>query len=223
MDQRYAHVESWIFDLDNCLYPASCDLFALIDARMTAYVERLTGCDTAEARRVQKSHFHEHGTTLAGLMAEHGVDPHEFLDDVHDIDLGRLTPVPELAGMIARLPGRQFVFTNGAENYARRVLAALGLGDVFKGVHDIHATSYVPKPKADAYRSLCERFAIDPARALFVEDMVKNLAPAKAIGMMTVWVNNGSEQAGHGPDRGFVDVEISDVGEWLGDLAGETV
>lgn len=223
MDRRFAHVDNWIFDLDNCLYPASCDLFALIDERMSKYIQNLVGCDADEARRVQKGHFHDHGTTLAGLMAEHGIDPHEFLDFVHDIDLTRLTPAPGIATAIARLPGRKFVFTNGAENYAKRVLAALGLDDAFEGTHDIHATSYVPKPKADAYRSLCERFAIDPRCALFVEDMAKNLAPAKAIGMMTVWVNNGSEQGGHGPDRSFIDVEIEDVGEWLGELVGETV
>lgn len=221
MDPRLAHVECWIFDLDNCLYPAACDLFALIDARMGAYIERLLGCDAAHARRVQKGHFHDHGTTLAGLMAEQGIDPHEFLAFVHDIPLDRLTPDPALAERIAGLPGRRLVFTNGDEAYARRVLAARGLGQSFDGIHDIHAMSYVPKPQTGAYRSLCERFAIDPARALFVEDMAKNLAPAKALGMMTVWVDNGSEQGGHGTDRSFIDLRITDVGAWLGEWVGE--
>ena len=220
MDPCFAGINCWIFDLDNSLYPASCDLFALIDERMGLYVQRLTGCDPDEARRVQKAHFNGHGTTLAGLMAEHAVDPHEFLGFVHDIDLGRLTADPNMPALLARLPGRRLVFTNGDADYAARVLDALGLGGSFDGVHDIHATSYVPKPKADAYRSLCDRFAIDPARALFVDDMAKNLAPAKAIGMTTVWVNNGSEQGGHGEDRGFVDHEISDVAAWLRDLVG---
>lgn len=220
MDPRFAGIDCWIFDLDNSLYPASCDLFALIDERMGLYVMQLLGCDADEARRVQKGHFHTHGTTLAGLMAAHGIDPHEFLDFVHDIDLGRLTPDPDLPTLLARLPGRRFVFTNGDAAYAARVLDALGLGGSFDGVHDIHATLYVPKPQPDAYRSLCERFAIDPTRALFVEDMAKNLAPAKVIGMTTVWVNNGSEQGGHSEERGFVDYEISDVAAWLRDLVG---
>lgn len=214
MDPRYARIDVWIFDLDNCLYPASCDLFALIDQRMGEYIATLVGCDAVEARRIQKGHFHSHGTTLAGLMASHDVDPRGFLDFVHDIDLSRLTPDPELPGLLARLPGRRYVFTNGDARYAARVLDALGIAGSFDGVHDIHATNYVPKPRPDAYTGLCARFAIDPTRALFVEDMAKNLAPAHAMGMMTVWVDNGSEQAGH-DDTGFVDVTIRDTSAWL--------
>ncbi len=210
-----AHVDTWIFDLDNCLYPASCDLFELIDERMTAYVQRLEGCDYVEARRIQKGHFHDHGTTLAGLMATRGIDPHHFLDDVHEIPLDRLTRNPELADMIATLPGRRFVFTNGDAKYARRVLDALGLGQTFAGIHDIHAMNLIPKPRPEAYASLCERFAIDPCRSLFVEDMAKNLAPAKALGMTTVWVDNGSDQGGFGATRDFIDVRITDVSAWL--------
>ena len=120
-----SHVESWIFDLDNSLYPPSSNLFALIDERMGAYIARLLGCDAAEARRVQKAHFLAHGTTLAGLMREHGVDPHDFLDFVHDIDLARLAADPALVAALDRLPGRKFVFTNADEAYARRVLDRL--------------------------------------------------------------------------------------------------
>lgn len=220
MDPRYARIDTWIFDLDNCLYPASCDLFELIDERMTAYVQRLEGCDFVEARRIQKGHFHDHGTTLAGLMATRGINPHDFLDYVHDIDMDRLTRNPELAAMIARLPGRRLVFTNGDAKYAARVLDALGLGETFGGVHDIHATGLIPKPRTEAYVSLCDRFAIDPKTALFVEDMAKNLVPAHAMGMMTVWVDNGSEQAGHGPDTSFVDVTIADTAQWLREITG---
>ena len=112
----FAHVDTWIFDLDNTLYPASCGLFDLIDERMGAYIQRLLDCDAVEARRVQKVHFHEHGTTLAGLMANHGVDPHHFLDFVHDIDLARVTADPALVAAMDRLPGRKFVFTNASED-----------------------------------------------------------------------------------------------------------
>ena len=113
MDQRFHHIRDWIFDLDNCLYPASAGLFSLIDERMGAYIERLLGCDPAEAKRVQKAHFHEHGTTLAGLMKEHRIDPHEFLEDVHDIPLDRIGRDERLGRALGRLPGRKFVFTNG--------------------------------------------------------------------------------------------------------------
>src|SRR5687767_4243001 len=116
----FGHVTDWIFDLDNCLYPASTGLFELIDERMGAYIERLLGCDPVEAKRVQKSHFHTHGTTLAGLMREHGVDPHEFLEDVHAVPLDRLARDHRLARNLARLPGRKLIFTNADEPYARR-------------------------------------------------------------------------------------------------------
>ena len=215
MDSRFAHVRDWIFDLDNCLYPASAGLFDLIDQRMGGYIERLLGCDPAEARRVQKSHFHEHGTTLAGLMAEHDVDPHDFLGDVHDIPLDRIVPDERLATGLARLPGRKFLFTNGDEPYARRVLAAIGVDGHFDGLHDIHASELRPKPDPHGYALLCRRFAIDPAHALMVEDMAGNLRSAKALGMTTVWVDNGYERGAHGADPAFIDHSIADVGEWL--------
>ena len=215
------HVDCWIFDLDNSLYPASADLFALIDVRMGAYIQQLVGCDEAEARAVQKRFFRDHGTTLAGLMANHGIEPREFLDYVHDIDLARISADPRLVAALDRLPGRKFVFTNGDEAYARRVLDRLGLANAFDGLHDIHAMEYVPKPDPRAYARMCERHAIDPARALMAEDMARNLVPAKALGMVTVWIDNGSEQASHEADPEVIDYRIADIGDWLSGITGE--
>jgi putative hydrolase of the HAD superfamily len=181
MDTRFAHIRDWIFDLDNCLYPASTGLFDLIDERMGAYIQRLLGCDAVEAKRVQKAHFHDHGTTLAGLMKMHHVDPHDFLHDVHDIPLDRVQCDDGLGRLLSKLPGRRFVFTNGDAPYARRVLQAIGLLDQFDDLHDIHASSYRPKPDPHGYELLCERFGIDPRKALLVDDMIQNLAPAKAL------------------------------------------
>jgi putative hydrolase of the HAD superfamily len=120
-----------------------------------------------------------------------------------------------------RLPGRKFVFTNGDEAYARRVLEKLGLGNAFDGLHDIHAMDYVPKPDPRAYAAMCARYGIEPSRALFVEDMARNLEPAKALGMTTVWVDNGSEQAGRGADPAFIDYRTTDIGEWLTGIVKE--
>ncbi|HEU5481514.1 MAG TPA: pyrimidine 5'-nucleotidase [Sphingomicrobium sp.] len=214
MDPRFAHIRDWIFDLDNCLYPASAGLFELIDVRMGAYIQRLLGCDPAEARRVQKSHFHEHGTTLAGLMKHHGVDPDDFLEDVHAIPLDRLCRDDRLASALARLPGRKFVFTNGDAPYARRVLEAIGVGGHFDELHDIRASSYRPKPDPHGYALLCDRFGIAPESALLADDIAANLVPAKALGMTTVWVDNGSERGNVGAG-GFVDYRIENVSEWL--------
>lgn len=214
----FEQIDSWIFDIDNCLYPASTGLFALIDERMGAYIQRLLGVEAAEAKRIQKQHFHRHGTTLAGLMAEHEVDPHHFLDDVHDIPLDRVGANPRLAEGLGRLPGRKFVFTNGDAPYARRVLAAIGIDDQFEHLHDILACDLRPKPQAHGYELLCGQFDIDPTRACMVEDMAPNLRPAKALGMITVWVDNGSERGNHDYDPGHVDLRITDVADWLHQL-----
>ena len=222
MRADFAHVESWIFDLDNCLYPHGTDLFRLIDERMGTYVGRLLGVGPEDARRVQKELFHAHGATLAGLMREHGVDPHDFLGFVHDIDLARLTADPALVAALDRLPGRKFVFTNADERYARRVLDRLGLANAFDGMHDIHAMGYVPKPQPASYAALCARHRIDPQRALFADDMVRNLAPAKALGMTTVWIDNGSEQAG-AEAADHIDHVAGDVAAWLNEALGEEV
>jgi putative hydrolase of the HAD superfamily len=215
MDIRFAHIRDWIFDLDNCLYPASTGLFALIDERMGAYIQRLMDCDVVEAKRIQKAHFHEHGTTLAGLMRHCDVDPHDFLQDVHSIPLDRIAPNPRLATGMARLPGRKFVFTNGDAPYARRVLEAIGVHDHIDELHDIHASELRPKPDPHGYALLCERFAIQPAAAVLIEDMAQNLKPAKALGMTTVWVDNGSERGAHLAEDGQVDHVVADVGDWL--------
>jgi putative hydrolase of the HAD superfamily len=214
------HIENWIFDLDNTLYPAHSSLFPQIDARMGLYIQRLLNVDPIEAHRIQKDLFHSHGMTLPGLMALHNVDPHDFLANVHDVDIDVLRPHPELGDMIARLPGRKFVFTNADAPYAQRVLERLGLTHAFDAMHDIHALDYVPKPQAPAYRHMCDAHAINPKRAMFVEDMARNLTPAKAIGMTTVWIDNGSEQ-GPGESRDHIDFTINDLGVFLGEVLEE--
>lgn len=220
MHPGLSHINCWIFDLDNTLYPASSDLFTLVDARMTLYIQQLLGLDHDAAYRVQKDYFRDHGTTVAGLIRNHQIDPHEFLGFVHDIDLDRIEHDAVLAEAIARLPGRKYVFTNADHPYAIRVLDRLGLGIVFDDIHDVHDMGLVPKPAPIAYDSLCRRLAIDPARALFAEDMARNLKPAKAIGMTTLWINNGSEQADGSPCPTFIDYETRDLAGWLNDMTG---
>lgn len=220
MQPDLSHIDAWIFDLDNTLYPAHSSLFPQIDARMGLYIQRLLNVDPQEAHRIQKGLFHSHGMTLPGLMALYKVDPHDFLRDVHDVDIEVIRPHPELGDLIGRLPGRKYVFTNADAPYAERVLERLGLSHAFDALHDIHALGYVPKPQPPAYLHLCESHGIAPARSLFVEDMARNLAPAKAIGMRTVWIDNGSEQGPEG-GRDHIDFIIHDLAEFLADvLAG---
>ena len=163
-------VDCWIFDLDNTLYPAETRLFDQIDVRMGEYIANLLGCDDAEARRVQKMYFHDHGTTLAGLMHYHAVDPHEFLAYVHDVDLSAVGRAPRLESRLMRLPGRRLVFTNGDAPYATRVLDALGITHCFEGMWDIHAMEYRPKPEPSAYDGFVAAFGVDPERCVFFED-----------------------------------------------------
>jgi len=213
-------IDHWIFDLDNVLYPAKCDLFALIDVRMGDYVARLLDCDLTEARAVQKQYFFDHGTTLSGLMIHHDVDPRDFLDYVHDIDMSRLEPAPRLREAIEKLPGEKLVFTNGDKDYAKRVLQSRGLDGLFDQLHDIHASNLVPKPEEAAYHAMIAKTGIDPARAVFVEDMAKNLNPAKTLGMATIWVNTGAAWGAAGHSADHIDLEIGDLERWL--LHGKT-
>lgn len=215
MRERLAAVETWLFDMDNSLYHPSANLFAQIDRRMEAYVGRLLGLGGTEARAVQKRYFHEHGTTLRGLMSSHGVDPFDFLNDVHAIDLSVLAPDPRLAAALDRLPGRRLVFTNGDAAYAGRVLSALGIGHLFEAVHDIEAMGWHPKPDPRAYAGLCARHGVNPETALFADDMAHNLRPARALGMATLWINNGSERGSHGASPDFIDFETDDIAAWL--------
>jgi len=221
MDPRYSHISNWIFDLDNCLYPAGSRLFELIDQKMTAYIGRLLDVDPVEARRIQKMHFHGSGTTLAGLMKHHDVDPHHFMGDVHDIPLDRLSPDDRLVRALGCLPGRKFIHTNGNADYAWKVLDRLGIAAEIDHLHDIFAADLTPKPELHGYSKLLDQFGIDPASSLMVEDMARNLAPAKQLGMTTVWVDNGSERGNHGFDETIVDERITNVTDWLEAIVGE--
>ncbi len=212
---RLGHIRNWIFDLDNTLYPASANLFAPIEARMNDYICELTGCTPEQGARMRRDYFHSHGTTLAGLMAEHGTDPHHFLDFVHDVDMNVLARNELLAGAIARLPGRKLVFTNGTVAHAQRVMDRLGVARHFEAVFDIHAAAYVPKPEPVVYDQLLSQYAIQPRRAVLFEDMARNLKPAHDLGMTTVWVRVDSPWAQPGDDRSHIHHEIDDLAEWL--------
>ena len=182
------HVDTWIFDLDNTLYPAGSDVGAQMDARITAFVQRETGLPPVEALALQKQYFHQHGTTLAGLALHHGVEPHGFLAEVHDVSLDSLTPDPALARALRRLPGRRLVFTNASSVHAVRTLEHLGLTDLFDEVFHLEASEMTPKPQAGAYASLMRLHGVTPKTSAFFEDTLANLEPAASLGMTTVLV-----------------------------------
>jgi len=197
MASDFAHVTTWVFDLDNTLYPPAMGLFAQIDRRMTAYVMRVTGLPQAESDRLRAEYWRTYGTTLAGLMAHHGIDPEPYLAEVHDIDLAPLTPDALLRQGIARLPGRRIVYTNASRPYALRVLAARGLEGVFDAVYGVEHAGYRPKPEAGAFAAIFARDGLDPARAAMFEDDPRNLAVPHARGMRTVLVGPEGGAAPH--------------------------
>ena len=182
------HVDTWIFDLDNTLYPFGGPVQAQMDVRMTAYMMRTTGLPEVEAHALQKRYLREHGTTLAGLMAHHGIDPYAFLDEVHDISLDSVSPDPALYAALARLPGRRLVFTNAAASHAQRVLDKLEMADLFEHVFHLEAAELTPKPQARAYEILIAAHGVTPRTSAFFEDMERNLEPAAGYGMATVLV-----------------------------------
>lgn len=183
-----SHVTDWVFDLDNTLYPRSCNLFAQIDLRITNYVMDLTRLEFQAARDLQKTYYRDFGTTLNGLMQQHEVDPEHFLNTVHAIDYSPVDPHPELVAAIAALPGRKFILTNGDTGHARAVLARLGGADLFEHVHDIRAMTYVPKPHKAAYDGFFALHGIDPTSAVMFDDLEKNLVVPHEVGMTTVQV-----------------------------------
>jgi len=187
--ENFKNIDTWVFDLDNTLYPRHCDLFSQIDVLMTDYVSNLTGLDRVEARKLQKELYRDYGTTLRGLMETRNIDPHDFLDHVHDINYTELPPNPGLAELLLALPGRRLIYTNGSVKHAENTLAALGIGcDLFEAMFDIVSSDFEPKPAHMPFQKFLQDHKVDGTRSAMFEDMPRNLEPAKQNGMMTVLI-----------------------------------
>jgi len=208
----FSHVRAWVFDLDNTLYPPEARLFDQIEVRMADFVQRALGVDRAEANRLRLHYWTRYGTTLAGLMAEHDVDPAPYLTEVHQIDLSHLTPDPLLADRIAALPGRRIVFTNGSEPYAHRVLAARGLSGAFDAVYGVEHANFLPKPEQAAFEAVFALDGLSPLQGAMFEDDMRNLAAPHAMGMRTVLVGPVAHAADH------IHHHTSDLGAFLSQL-----
>ena len=197
--ESFAHVDTWVFDLDNTLYPPSARLFDQIEARMTAYVMDKLSVAEAEADRLRAEYWRTYGTTLAGLMARHDIDPLPYLDHVHDIDLGALSPAPDLIAAVEALPGRKIVYTNGSRGHAERVTAAVGLSGAFEAMFGIEDAGFAPKPDRTAFDRIFALAGVAPARAAMVEDDARNLEAPHQMGMRTVWAPPEPEAQAPGP------------------------
>ncbi|MFT4089720.1 MAG: pyrimidine 5'-nucleotidase [Asticcacaulis sp.] len=192
-DRNLGHIDTWLFDLDNTLYPADSDVMPMISERMTDYVMRRIGLPRGEAYTLQKKFLMEHGTTLAGLMANYEVDPHEFMDYVHDVSVDSVTPDPALNAAIAALPGRKIVFTNADGRHASRLIDRLEMKALFEDVFHLDHAGFIPKPNLVTFHRLMDKHGVIARNALFFEDSPKNLKPAHELGMTTVLVGPEAE------------------------------
>ena len=215
-----AEIETWIFDLDNTLYPVSCRLFDQIHSRMTRFVADRLDLTVEAALVVQKTYFREHGTTLRGLMTVDRIDPDDFLAFVHEVDLSCVPQDPALVAALSALPGRKIVHTNGSRRHAERLLNHLGLAESFCGIIDIAVAGYEPKPALTGYHELLRRHQVAPPTALMIEDMAKNLVPAAALGMTTAWVRNPLDWAAAGSGGDHVHHVVDNLGRFLTDACG---
>jgi putative hydrolase of the HAD superfamily len=213
-----AEIETWIFDLDNTLYPASCRLFDQIHTRMTHFIANRLDLTLEAALTVQKTYFRAHGTTLRGLMMVDRVDPEDFLNFVHQVDLSGVPRDAVLIAALAALPGRKIVHTNGSHRHAERLLDHLGIAASFCGIIDIAAAGYEPKPGLAGYQTLLQRHRVNPVTALMVEDMAKNLVPAATLGMTTAWVRNSVDWAAAGSKGDHIHHVVDDLGGFLADI-----
>ncbi|MEL7253165.1 MAG: pyrimidine 5'-nucleotidase [Pseudomonadota bacterium] len=209
---HFSHVDAWVFDLDNTLYPAHVRLFDQIDVKITRYVMDALGLDEAEADHLRQHYWQAHGTTLAGLMAEHGLDPDPYLVAVHDIDFSVLPPDADLAARIKALPGRRVVYTNGSAPYARQVIKARGLSGLFDAVYGVEHAGYRPKPERAAFEAVFAQDGIDPTRAAMFEDEPRNLTVPHAMGMRTVLI------APHRAPGDHIQFHSQDLGAFLSQL-----
>jgi len=206
-------MQAILFDLDNTLYSPERQVFALIDRRINHYMSRVVGIPEGEVDALRRRYWADYGATLQGLIRHYGIDPEDYLDYVHDVDLaGRLLPDPDARRTLSRLPGRKFVFTNGSQGHALRVLNALGLAPCFEDIFDIRIAAYQPKPLPDPYRKVLERLRLSGDDCIMVEDSLENLKTAKSLGMKTVLVG------GPPSDKPWVDLHVSAVADLPHDI-----
>lgn len=215
-----ADVDVWIFDLDNTLYSVHCDLGAQLGRRMGEFVSIYLDLPLEEARLVQKQYFHTHGTTLRGMMVEHGMQPKEYLDYVHDLDLSEIPIDKRLDLALRALPGRKVIYTNATNGHAERVLCRLGIKHHFQASFDIIDADYVPKPNQQPYETLLIRYGINPKTAVMVEDIAQNLVPAANLGMATVWVRGGRDIGLTDEQNSNVHHITDDLSAWITNLHG---
>ena len=213
--KSFESINCWLFDLDNTLYSGQTKVFEQIDKRMSKYISNKLNISVEEARKVQKNYFYKYNTTLNGMIKNHKIDPAEFLEFVHDIDIDFLQKDPDLAKEIEKLEGKKIIFTNGSRKHAINITKRIGIDQYFDDIFDIVNANFIPKPAIEPYKKLVEKHKIDPKLCVLVEDIARNLKPAYEMGMKTIWIENNEPWAKKFSDSDFINYKTNNLSEFL--------
>jgi putative hydrolase of the HAD superfamily len=211
-------IKYWIFDLDNTLYSGQTKLFSEVDKKMSAFISKKMNVDLVKAKEIQKKYFYEYGTTLSGLMKKDDIDPHDFLEFVHDIDISWLPKDVKLREELLKIKEKKYIFTNGSHAHVENVTKQLGIDGLFDGVFDIVDANFVPKPQVDPYKKIIKKFNIEPTKSILIEDIAHNLEQAKNLGMKTCWLENEETFAKKDANKPYIDYKIKSLPSFLQEI-----
>ena len=216
--KELTNIKYWIFDLDNTLYSGQTKVFSEVDKKMSSFISKKFNVDLDEAKKIQKEYFYEYGTTLSGLMKKKNIDPNEFLEFVHDIDISWLPKDELLREELIKIKEKKYIFSNGSHAHIKNVTSQLGISGLFDGAFDIADADFIPKPHLDPYKKLIEKFKLDPKKSILIEDIAHNLEQAKNLGMKTCWLENEEIFAKKDSDKSYIDYKIKNLPSFLQEI-----
>jgi putative hydrolase of the HAD superfamily len=212
------NIKYWIFDLDNTLYSGQTKVFSEVDKKMSTFISKKMNVDVVQAKKIQKEYFYEYGTTLSGLMKQDGIDPHDFLEFVHDIDISWLPKDLKLREELIKIKEKKYIFTNGSHAHVENITKQLGIDDLFDGTFDIVDANFVPKPHIEPYKKIVQKFDLEPTKSILIEDIAHNLEQAKNLGMKTCWLENEESFAKKDADKPYIDYKIKSLPSFLQEI-----
>jgi putative hydrolase of the HAD superfamily len=216
--KELTNIRYWIFDLDNTLYSGQTQVFSEVDKKMSAFISEKMNVNLVKAKEIQKKYFYEYGTTLSGLMKQDGIDPHDFLEFVHDIDISWLPKDLKLREELIKIKEKKIIFTNGSHAHVENVTKQLGIDGLFDGAFDIVDANFTPKPHLEPYKKLIQKFDINPNQSILIEDIAHNLEQAKNLGMKTCWLENEESFAKKDSDKPYIDYKIKNLPSFLQEI-----
>ena len=216
--KNLVNIKYWIFDLDNTLYSGQTKVFSEVDKKMSAFISKKFNISLIKAKEIQKKYFYEYGTTLSGLMNHDKIDPHEFLEFVHDIDISWLPKDLKLREELIKIKEKKYIFTNGSHAHVENVTKQLGIDGLFDGAFDIIDANFIPKPQIDPYKKIIQKFNLDPKKSILIEDIAHNLEQAKNLGMKTCWLENNETFSKKDADKPYIDYKIKSLPSFLQEI-----